>query len=247
MRILRALPGAAALAALLLLAAPGASAQGTACDPTVLRPGGIDLKDLSRGFDGWSVPSATTVVYFSVCRSTNCVTRTIYNQPIKILIPRFGCDELPELEATLDGFYFSVRRMNNPYPNLDPATEPNPRIGYEYMKGNILSPTGAVPIGVFEGNGVIATNTCRRPLPDGIGHCYDCWHHEGYLTMKFTSGPLAGRSAVFAEYHFHTGEGPGPYCDDEDPCKLDFQFFGALDGIFLSRCPVSTPAPNLAK
>lgn len=240
MRTLCALPKLAAFAALVLTALSCARGQSTVCDPTVLRPGGLDLRDLSRGFDGWSDPSSATVVYFSVCRATNCVTRTLYNQPIKILIPRQGCDEVPELEATLYGAYFSVQRMNDSYPNLDPATEPNPRIGYEYVKGNILSPTGTTPIGTFEGNGVISTNTCRLPMPDAIGKCYDCDHHEGYLTMRFTSGPLAGRSAVFSEYHFHTVRAPTITCDSVPPCVLDFEFHGVLDGVFLSRCPTAT-------
>lgn len=223
------------------LAAGLAGAQAP-CNPNP-QPNGLDLKDLSRNIFGAATVDAKTVVYFSICQTTGCVTRTTYNQPFRMVMPRNACDEVPQLEAVLDGRYFSVRRMNDPHPNLDPTTDPNPRIGYEYVKGNILSPTGAAPIGTFEMNGVIATNTCRPPLPDGIGRCYDCAHHEGYITMTFTSGPLAGRSGVFAEYHFHQ-ETMEERCDYDDPCHIEFQYWGALDGIFLSRCPVAGIGAN---
>jgi hypothetical protein len=108
----------------------------------------------------------------------------------------------------------------------------------------ITSPTGAVPLGTFQMNGTIAINTSRPPTPDGVGSCYDCTHHQGYVTMKFTVPPY-NMSAVFAEYHYHTLPMYSQYCDQQDPCIIDFELMGVLDGIYLSRC--SLPGTNSPK
>lgn len=238
-------------AALAVFAAGLAAAQSTIpCDPSVLRPNGLTLRDLSRNTQGNVGTDATTVVYFSICPATNTVTRTTMYQPFVMPLIRQGCDEVPELEAVLQGRYYSVRRMNDMFPNFAPQTDPNPRIGYEYVAGNILSPAGAVPIGTFEMNGTIATSTSRPPAPDGVGSCYDCTHHQGYVTMKFNIAPY-NTSAVFAEYHFHTLPMDTVYCDHEDPCMINFEYLGVVDGIYLSRCPapngLSSKAPEPVK
>lgn len=232
---------------IILVAALSASVAGIAgaqstvpCDPTVLRPNGLTLRDLSRDTQGSVQVDATTIVYFAVCASTNTVTRTTLQQPFLMPLIRQGCDEVPEFNAVLQGRYYSVKRMNDMFPNLVPATDPNPRIGYEYAAGNIIGPTGAL-IGTFEMNGTIGTNTSRPPLPDSVGTCYDCSHHQGYVTMKFAVAPY-NNSAVFAEYHFHTLPMDPAYCNLEDPCKINFEFLGVVDGIYLSRCSL----PGLA-
>jgi hypothetical protein len=234
------------VAAVVGVAAGIAAAQSTVpCNPTVLRPNGLTLRDLSRDTQGHVVTDSKTIVYFSICQTTNTITRTTMQQPFVMPLRRQGCDEIPEFEAVLQGRYYSVKRMNDMFPNFAPQTDPNPRIGYEYVAGSIMSPNGAVPIGTFEMNGTIGTNTSRPPMPDGVGSCYDCSHHQGYVTMKFTVAPY-NTSAVFAEYHYHTLPMDPIYCNQEDPCRIDFEFLGVVDGIYLSRCTLPTGANTRA-
>ncbi|HEY3268606.1 MAG TPA: hypothetical protein VGM37_16935 [Armatimonadota bacterium] len=232
----------AALAAFAAVASVCGAQTGPCGDP--LYDNGLGLRDLSRNVSGFAGEGAATVVYFTTCGSSGDMLRNTLYQPFTMNLARQGTDEVPELNVTLTGQYSSVRRMNDLHPNFDPATNPNPRIGYEYASGNVIDVTGKV-IGTFALNGNIATDSCRPPLPDGIGKSYDCSHHAGYVTLTFTAGPLKGQGAVFAEYHFHTGDSASQ-CDLDDPCNIMFQYWGAVDGEFLTRCGYQTPPAGVA-
>lgn len=231
------------LAGLTLL--PGiAGAQATPCDPAKLYPG-LTLRDLSRDSGGFIGSDSKTFVYFAECKSTGTITRNTLYQPFAMGLVAQGCDEVKEFDATLRGLYYSVKRMNDTHPDKDPAMDPNPKIGYEYAAGDIIDNTTGGKLGTFTMNGVIGTNTSRAPMPDSHGSCYDCSHHEGYVTFTFTDPRFKG-SATFAEYHFHTISANGLSCEQEtNPCDVNQEFHGVVDGIWLSRCAaVGSTSPN---
>ena len=215
---------------------PGiAHAQAVPCDPTNLRPG-LTMQDLSRNTGGYIGSDQKTYVYFAECKTTNTITRTTLYQPFNMSLTPQGCDEVKGFKAHLKGLYYSTRRMNDPFPNVNPNTPPNPKIGYEYAAGDIIDDVTGAKLGTFEMNGTIGTNTSRVPMPDSIGACYDCSHHQGYVTFTFASGPFSG-AATFAEYHFHTFGAAGDNgCDNEQPCSINAEYRGVVDGIWLSRC-----------
>jgi hypothetical protein len=215
---------------------PGVAGAQVQCDPSVLRPG-LTLLDLSRNTGGAIGADAKTLVYFAICQETNTITRTTLYQPFAMSLAPQGCDEVKGFNATLKGLYYSTRRMNDTHPDYDPAMDPNSRIGYEYATGDIVDNTTGAKLGTFTMNGVIGTNTSRKPMPDSVGDCFDCGHHQGYVTFTFTDQRFKD-SATFAEYHFHTPSAAGtvPNCDNESPCAVSAQFYGVVDGIWLSRC-----------
>jgi hypothetical protein len=190
------------LAASLTLLPGFGRAQTTPCDPSKLQPG-LTLLDLSRNTDGSIGTDQNSIIYFAQCVATKTITRTTLSQPFRMSLIRQGCDEVANFKAHLAGRYYSVRRMNDTHPNLVAATDPNPYIGYEYVAGDILDDASGAKLGTFVMNGTIGTNTSRVPMPDATGACYDCSHHQGYITFTFTSTLFYG-SATFAEYHFHT-------------------------------------------
>lgn len=218
---------------------PGiAGAQTTPCDPAKLYPG-LTLRDLSRNTGGYIGSDAKTLVYFAQCNATpgagGTITRNTLYQPFAMSLYAQGCDEVKEFNATLKGLYYSVKRMNDTHPDVDPAMDPNPYIGYEYAAGDIIDGATGAKLGTFTMNGVIGTNTSRPPTPDGKGDCYDCSHHEGYVTFTFTDARFKD-AATFAEYHFHTMDSAAASCEQQPPCLINAQFQGVLDGVWLNRC-----------
>jgi hypothetical protein len=216
---------------------PGiAGAQTAPCDPAKLYPG-LTLRDLSRNTDGYIGSTPNTFVYFAECKSSGTITRNTLYQPFAMRLNAQGCDEIKEFDASLKGLYYSVKRLNDTHPDKDPAMDPNPYIGYEYASGDIIDNKTGAKLGTFTMNGVIGTNTSRVPMPDSTGDCYDCSHHQGYVTFTFTDQHFVG-SATFAEYHFHTlgTAAGGDACAQRAPCDVNDEFRGVLDGIWLNRC-----------
>src|SRR5205823_2122120 len=91
----------------------------------------------------------------------------------------YGCDEVPQLliklvpsQATTGTTVIasglnSVVRMQENYPDVDPATEKNTRIGWERATGDVILTTtsgGAFKVGTFVMTGTIGTNAARPPL-----------------------------------------------------------------------------------
>lgn len=223
---------------LAVVAVAGAVAQ-MPCHP--VQNAGREIRQFSRNVRGevrpgksTQNPNASSVVFLMNCQPADgggVASRQVNYAQIRMdLSDRTGCDELPKLDARLEGDYFSLTRISDPFPN----PMPNVRVGRHNATGRVLNPAGAV-IGTFTMQGTVSTNTQRPVSMFGVGPCYWCLHHEGLILIRLYQSPLfVGSGQITATYAFDVKDNDAA-CS-AGPCKFEFTFEGTMDGIAEAAC-----------